>query len=148
MNKYYDIRGFIPDPKYFVLQEFVPPDIYEKYKDKAWRFIDTRILISVACLRYNLKIPLVINNWHIRGNRQYCGFRPPDCKEGADLSSHKRGSALDVISSQMEAEKIRQHILDNPHLYPYVTYLEGKVSWTHMECSNLGNKEGIYVFNP
>ena len=52
---------------------------------------------------------------------------------------HSYANALDFVCSHYTAEEIRQDIINNPHLYPYVKGLELEVSWVHLDIRNEQN---------
>ncbi len=133
--------------KNFSLQEFVSPLIFEQYGEKALWFIDDRIVESAQALRDNLDVPLTINNCAYGGNRYMSGFRTQKMSIYRPFSQHSFGRAVDIISPEITAEKMRKHILQNQDLYPHITTLEGNVSWLHMDCRNRTEK-GIQVFLP
>ena len=76
-------------PKHFKVYELVPESIYKKFGDSALRFFDDRILITADRIREKYG-KMVCNNWFWGGEYDSRGFRPPDDKDGAELSAHKR----------------------------------------------------------
>lgn len=133
--------------KNFSLQEFVSPLMFEQYGEKALWFIDPRIIESAQALRDSLGVPLTINNWAYGGDRYMSGLRTSDIKIYRPFSQHSFGRAVDIVSPEITAAEMRQHILSNQELYPHITTLEGHVSWLHMDCRNR-TEEGIQVFLP
>lgn len=135
-------------PKNFKLQELVPPEIYDKWGDKAWKFLDTRLLRSIQKLRSHFG-PATINNWHIFGDRYYSGLRPFDCTVGAEMSQHKFGRAADMIFRDYNAENVRQGIREFEELFPFITFIEDDVSWLHIDCRHTArstDKEKPIIF--
>ncbi len=133
--------------KNFSLQEFVSALIFDRYEEKALWFIDPRIIESAQALRDNLDVPLTINNWAYGGDRYMSGLRTQEMSIYRPFSQHSFGRAVDIISPEITAEKMRKHILQNQDLYPHITTLEGNVTWLHMDCRNR-TEEGIQVFLP
>ena len=133
--------------KNFSLQEFVSPIMFERYGKKALWFIDPRIIESAQSLRDNLGLSLTINNWAYGGDRWKSGLRTSDMEIYRPFSQHSFGRAVDIISPDITADEMRQHIISNQELYPHITTLEGDVSWLHMDCRNRV-EEGIQVFLP
>lgn len=139
---YFSTNSFRPNSECFVLEEFVSEKLFKQYGETCWQFLDTRMLITIECLSINLKneygfyIPLIINNWNIGGNYQYSGLREFNSGVGARHSQHCYGRASDVKSPKITAEQMREHILRNENLYPYITYIEADVSWLHYDVRN------------
>jgi hypothetical protein len=133
--------------KNFNLKEFVSPIMYDRYGEKALWFIDPRIIESAQSLRDNLGLSLTINNWAYGGDRYMSGLRTSDMEIYRPFSQHSFGRAVDIISTEITGEEMRQHILSNQELYPHITTLEGDTSWLHMDCRNR-TEEGIQVFLP
>jgi len=133
--------------KNFSLQEFLSTETWDKYGHRALGFMDDRIIESAQALRDNLDVPLTINNWAYGGDRYMSGLRTQEMSIYRPFSQHSFGRAVDIISPEITAEKMRKHILQNQDLYPHITTLEGNVTWLHMDCRNR-TEEGIQVFLP
>jgi len=127
-------------PIHFCIQELVSPDVYLEHGDKYYELFDWRILYTADCLREYFGIPLVINDWHRGGVRRLSGFRSSDCYIGVKLSQHKLGNALDIISPKMEASEMRLKIIEKHRLFPYITAMEDKVPWLHIDCRSTEEK--------
>lgn len=136
---------FIPSSKFFKITEFVPQEIYNKFLDSSWMLLDARILYSIEQLRINLNKPIIVNNWKSGGEFRYRGFRPIEYK-CSQFSQHKFGRALDFDVVGMTAEEVRLYILKNQSKYKYITRIEDKVNWVHIDCAN-GAWNGIYLFS-
>ncbi len=148
---------FIPDKKYFRIEEFLPREFYHLYKykgDLLWLLFDDRALWTQEAIRKRYG-RMVLNDWLWRkldpkANR-YRGFRPFDCKIGATLSQHKFGRALDPIPSDVTAEELRQDVLNHPtrREFQYITCIEMNVSWFHFDVRNWDvGKNGILKVYP
>jgi len=124
-------------PEHFKTQEWVPPGIYKLRGEKSLEVLNPLILITADRLRKRYG-PITINNWLWGGARKYSGFRPKHCSEGASLSQHRLGNALDGLVQRVSAEEVRQDILGNPDLeeFEYITSLEMGVNWLHVDCRN------------
>ena len=83
--------------EYFNIEEFVPEDIYLQFGEKAWWFIRPEIVAIADKIRLLLNRTVLINDWSLRGQAQYRGFRPADCKIGAKFSQHRMGAAIDIV---------------------------------------------------
>jgi len=134
-------------PVHFKTEEFVPESIFAARGEKSLELMDARILYTADCLREFLGVPLIINTWLWNGSTQYRGFRPQGIGVGSALSQHKYGRALDFVSKKMTAEQMRLKILECSKLFPYITFMENKVNWVHVD-NRSSQHEGIHLFNP
>jgi hypothetical protein len=50
-------------PQYFWLTELVCKQVYNKYGDKAWLFLDDKAVVTLDWIRRTLNKPITINNW-------------------------------------------------------------------------------------
>lgn len=119
--------------KHFKASEFLP----DGYDDLS--VMDERILKLADDVRALLGVPCTIN----AGGRQYCGWRPADCKVGAPKSMHKQGKAVDLHPEGMSAEDartlIRKAVAEG--LLPELGGVELGVSWLHLDVRpRVGNK--------
>lgn len=112
--------------KHFKASEFLP----DGYDDLS--VMDERILKLADDIRELLDVPCTIN----ANGRQYCGWRPEDCKVGAPKSQHKLGKAVDLHPIGMSAEDgrtlIRKAVAEG--LLPELGAVEEGVSWVHISC--------------
>ena len=129
--------------KYFKIQEFVSPEIYNSREEKAWQLIDDRLIETMDAIRANLNRPVTINSYCFNGNRKQSGLRDRGFyKSDKDyinsLSQHKYGRGCDFLVKGMEAYEVRAHILANLDKYPHIKFLEvGKgMSWCHIDVRN------------
>lgn len=121
----------------FVLQEFVPPEIYSLYGDNSIWFLDQRIIDLAQALRDDLGVPITINNWHRGGPYKNSGFRLPSSTEGKLLSQHKYGRAIDPKAKGISPEIVRNHLRRNFTAYQTLglTTIESDTpTWVHMDC--------------
>ena len=97
-----------------------------------------------------MDVPLICNNWHWGGNRSQCGYRSKKSTTGSKNSFHKKGKALDIISTKMSAKEMREKIKQEEDKLPLPIRIEkwdnkGEISWLHIDLGNTkGNK--IYFF--
>jgi len=152
-------------PKFFRIQEYVPPEIYEDRGELAWELMDERILISDDQMRKRYG-PITINNWHTGGRFSQSGIRTfwhygtfadednPTQKELLDAhlayfrsySQHKYGRASDKKFRDVTPEEIRQDMIANPDLFPLVYSFElGTETWLHTDVRNC---ERIKTYTP
>jgi hypothetical protein len=131
-------------PKYFKIQELVPPKVYEALGVYAWGLIDNRVLFTIDQLRRRYG-PVIINTWHQGGDRKCSGLRTLECNIGAEFSQHKFGRAVDCLFRDVDAERVRQDILKNPNDFKEITSIELGTSWLHFDVRNC---KRIKTFKP
>jgi hypothetical protein len=129
--------------KHFMLQELLPKRVFDARGGKGWELLDDRLLISVDSIRERYGAT-IINNWHNGGDRQWSGLRTPDSPYYSPYSQHTFGRAADCIVLNESAESIRQDILSNPELFPYVNGIEMGVSWLHIDVRNTDRIKRFY----
>lgn len=126
-------------PEHFELYELVPKYFFQEHQDdpNIWGIFDSRALWTLDRLR-EIYGKCYVNNWFWGGKNQYSGWRPFDCKTGADLSQHKFGRAFDVKFANILAEDVRQNIRQHSmdYAYQYITCIERDVAWFHFDCRN------------
>ena len=147
--------GPIYIPKHFSTREFVDPKTYDRFGEASIMFMDPRILYTADRIRERYGKPVYINTYPINNYKgkilSYCGFRPITYNHGADWSEHRHGRALDLHVVGIDAETIRQDILEDPwhEDFKYITCIEAKVSWLHIDCRSWDKEnEGIKVVYP
>lgn len=143
--------------KYFGLDELVWPEIFHKYKDRPyllWQKFDPWQLKAIDDLREYFDCPIIVNTWSLGKigwlNNQllrFCGARPFNYPEGAELSDHKWWRAFDLHFRDVAASVVRQHILQNQERYSRgINVLEDTVSWVHVGKRNWDvNRYGILL---
>lgn len=131
-------------PEYFKAYELVPKKIYNQYGEKSLWFLDNRILIAADDLRRKYG-KATINDWYWGGNYDSRGFRPPQDQDGANLSQHRFGRALDIVFESGDVYEIREDILDKPNKFPFINAVELDISWLHIDCRNCNR---IMTFKP
>lgn len=129
--------------EHFVLQEFIPKGIWEKYGGKSIWFIDYRIVTIAEFFRNRYGKPITINDWHKGGNRNQAGLRYWNTSIGASMSQHKFGRAIDMkwLIEPMDMDEIRQDIKDweSEFLECGLTTIEEITdSWIHGDCRHTG----------
>jgi hypothetical protein len=130
--------------KYFKIHELVPLHIYEKYGERAWQFIDDRVVLTLDFMKSRYKKKITVNNYFWGGVRHWSGLRTPASPYYSETSQHSSGRAIDCLIEGMTAEDVRKDILRNAHLFPYIKALEMEVSWVHFDVRN---SDEIVLFN-
>ena len=122
-------------PLHFSVHELVPQEVYEKWGDKALMFLDDRALITLDALRERYG-SITVNNWFWGGNRQWSGLRTENSPYGSQYSQHRFGRAFDCVFKYTTAEEVRQDILADHSLFPFINSLEMGTSWLHWDTRN------------
>lgn len=122
--------------KHFAIHELVPPEVYKSRGNKAWELLDERLLETIDKLR-DWGGSITINNYNWGGKRKWSGLRTPESPYYSPTSQHSLGKAADLVFAEKTPEEVREHILSNRSLYPYITGLElGTPTWTHIDVRN------------
>lgn len=133
--------------KFFKVHELVPKKMYDRYGEKAWRYVDVRLIETIDKLKEHFnKGSMTINNYYWGGKREWSGIRTPDSPYYSVGSQHNYGNALDIVCSNYSAEEVRQYILNNQDEFPHIRRLEKDVSWCHLDLANTGVKK-IVLFS-
>lgn len=133
---------------YFDIRELVCPHTFSTHGERSWMFLSTEILHTLLVLRTDiLNVPLVCNNWAAGGTLSQRGLRCNLCDEVKTkhtdkgrlyLSAHCMGRALDLSSSRMTAEEMRQRIKRNAKKLPYHVRIEKDKTWLHIDTYDAG----------
>lgn len=128
-------------PQYFAPWELVPPKIVESMDTwRIWLLFDPRILWTMDAIRVLYGKPITVNDWKTGGVLTMRGFRPENVNlvPGVLVDQHKYGRAIDFNVAGKSAEEINEDIIKNParNEYQFITGLEVKKSWTHIDCRN------------
>ena len=125
----------------FFIEEFVPPEIWERFGNNAIWFINPKIILINQFIRERFKVEVTVNNWKDLGQYKESGFRMPETKTGARLSQHKLGNASDTKVEGFTAEEVRNDIRKNFDLYSKFglsTIEKDTDTWTHIDCRATG----------
>lgn len=140
--------------EHFDIEELVSPEVFKKYGVKAWMFFDPRLLITIDWIRKELGLPMIINNWVWGGPFTQRGLRENTSRIVAEkteagkiyLSGHVLAMAVDFDVEGMEAEDVRQWLVERQYDLPFPIRLETGVSWCHLDVMGTGVK--VYLFKP
>ena len=140
----------MPISKNFIIQEFVPQSVYEKWGEKSIWFVQPRIILLAQFLREKFGRPVTINDWHNGGSYQERGYRLPDSPTGGYQSQHKFGNAIDFNIYDLTPDEIRHEILANQSVFMSngLTTLEDAAyapTWVHGDCRNTRMDEILIV---
>lgn len=131
--------------KHFKIHELVDKETYEKYGQKAWQFIDDRLIEFLDRLRTDLESPITVNNWYWGGDREWSGLRTAKSPYYSPYSQHTFGRAADFLVQGMNSQKARAYILKYRNHYPEVKGVELDVSWVHTDVRNV---DQLLLFRP
>lgn len=130
--------------RYFALPELVGRDVYAKYGELAWAFLDHRLLDVILWLREGLGIPLVCNTAALQQRGLRTNLSPlvqEKTKAGKMyLSAHCIGKGVDLSSSKMSAKDMRKWIRQHIDKCPHPIRMEGDKSaptWLHIDVMNI-----------
>lgn len=124
--------------QHFILQELIPPEIYDLRGDAGWELLDPVALLSLDALRECFG-PIVVNNWHDGGNFKESGYRSLTTPTGARFSQHKFGRAFDCKPQRVTPDEMSEYILTNATKFQHITTLEDvkkTVTWLHFDVRN------------
>lgn len=136
-------------PTNFILQELVPPDIYQAMGERGWELLDNRALFTLQALRGSLG-PITVNNWHAGGSFKESGLRSMTTATGAKFSQHRFGRAFDCKFKDVTPREVRDYVLKHPEAFPYLTTVENTdatPTWFHFDTRN-HQREGVWIVNP
>ena len=123
----------------FVVQEFIPPEIWERFGESSIWFMDKRIINLAQAIRDRVKLPVTINNWHTGGDYKYSGFDPPGgYRDVKSLSQHRFSRAMDIKIKGIFPRDVAKEIIDNFTIYKKygLTTIEDPdftSTWTHAD---------------
>ena len=151
--------------KDFSLDEFIPPEIYDRFEAHALMWIRPEI-ISIAQELRNLFGRTIINNWSAGGNNSpeeffsfdkalqkgfftESGLRLPVTTTGAKYSMHKFGCAADLKFVHVSLDEVRNYIVQHYKSRFQtlgLTRMENNTpSWLHVDIANT-NCTNLIVF--
>lgn len=136
-------------PTFFILQELVPPDVFEERGEYAWELLDMRALMTLVSLRTQFG-PLTVNSWHEGGRYHDSGYRSPNSKVGVPWSQHRYGRAFDCKFALATPQEVYAYVYSNTHLFPMLTTLEDVATtptWLHFD-TRLNAISGIRIVRP
>lgn len=141
--------------KFFDIDELVCDHVAKKWKEDAWRFLDTDYLYALLVIRRDIiKMPM----WCNSRNSHQKGLRCNMCEEvkkkkDAYLSAHILGKAGDFTVTGMKAPAVREKIKANADILPCKVRLEkydskgNEISWVHIDVIDAGPQQPkVYEF--
>lgn len=139
--------------RYFTIEELVSDNVYRKYGDKSWEFIDIRLIETIDKLREVFNKPITINNWKWGGSLKQRGLRANKDEIVANkkdyyISQHCLGKAVDFNVKGLSSKEVYDFILENKDKFPYITRIEDinkTPTWVHIDLSNTSSDD-IIIF--
>ena len=130
--------------KHFNVHELVPKKMYEKYGEKAWRYVDARLIDTIDKLKEHFSEgTMTINNYYWGGDREWSGIRTPDSPYYNVGSQHSYGNAVDIVWSSYSVKEVRDYVLGNLGVFDKVRGIE-IASWLHVDVRN---SEELVIFD-
>lgn len=131
-------------PKNFILQEFVGPDVFDEFGERAWQFLDIRAIESIDKFRDFIGKSITINNWHVGGDRKESGLRIPGYEYHKKFSQHSFGRAFDHLVDGMEPSEVQEIWIENADRFR-IGGIEKAKTWTHVDWRQ---SEKLVIFTP
>lgn len=130
--------------EHFKVHELVPRKMYERYGEKAWRYVDVRLIETIDKLKEVFSEgSMTVNNYYWGGKREWSGVRTPDSPYYSVGSQHSFGNALDIVWNRYTTKEVRDYILNNPSEFPHIKGLE-IADWLHIDVRN---EDDIVIFD-
>jgi hypothetical protein len=136
----------------FILQEFIPPDIYAERGDKSIELLDNRI-ISLAQFFRDYFGSITINNWDSGGQYKESGLRSFTTTIGAKYSQHRFGRGADLKFTGTTPQKAYAEVLKNQKLFydkglRVMENISATPSWLHIDVRITSKINQIEIVNP
>ena len=123
--------------KYFAIHELVPPHIYDKLGERAWKLLNPELIKSIDKIKEKFpKGKMTINNYFWGRDRKYSGLRTPQSKHYSETSQHSLGNAVDIIFSEYDVEEVRKYLILNHKDFSEIKGIEINTSWLHIDTRN------------
>jgi len=135
--------------KYFDLREFIPKDIYEINGEDSINLIDKRCIYAAYAFRIEFGT-ISINDWLYGGDVNFRGYRPENCPIGVKRSMHKKGQAVDLVFLDTSIESVKRAVQRDNYYWRYVvgiTRIELGTPHLHIDFKETNNDE-IEWFHP
>lgn len=130
----------------FMIEELVPKSVFDKRGDRAWELINPNLITTIDTIKDRFpEGSMSINTWLWNGDRSESGLRTADSPYYSSTSQHSLGNAIDAVFSKYTVEEVRQDIINNPDIYPFVKGIEIDITWLHIDVRN---RETVAIFKP
>lgn len=135
--------------RYFDITELVCDHTFVKFGERSWQFLDTHALWCLLIIRRDIvKMPMYCNSKSAHQKGLRCNMCQLVKSKGAIyLTMHSFGKAFDLTCPGMKAEKMRELIKANAHLFPCPIRIEADVNWLHFDVMpQWGVTQKVYEF--
>ncbi len=122
-------------PRFFETEELVPKHIYDVRGERSLELLDERLLKTLDDLRASYG-KMTVNDWLWGGANHWRGLRTELSPVGTPYSQHRFGRAADCTFHDIDVESVRQDILNNPGLFPHITFVELGTPHLHFDVRN------------
>lgn len=134
---------------FFDVREFVDPRTWQLRGIKAAELIDPKIVAICDILREHAG-PLIVNNWHNKGQYKSSGFRAVWDNTGGVLSQHRCGRAADVKSKKYKPGQLLSIIMQHKAEFMVagltcIESLQFTPTWLHLDCRATGLDDLVFV---
>jgi len=146
--------------EFFSIHELVDKATYDKYGERAWDFMDLRLVRNLLFIRVKLGKSITVNNWKWGGSLSQRGLRTNTSyivkkktqKDSIYLSAHTMFKAVDFDVDGMTANEVREWIESNSGELPYPCRLERKlngnyITWVHLDVYYNPSLPKVYLFD-
>lgn len=140
-------------PQYFRLEELVCKEVFYKFGDRAWAFLDEKIIITADTIRRLTGKSMTINNWLDGGEFEQRGLRCNLCSLVKNktflgdiyLSAHILGRAIDFNIKDMTPQEVTLWVAFNKDKLPYNLRIEKDTdTWTHLDTATTVDNKLIF----
>ena len=127
---------------HFFLDEFIHPNIYNRFKSKSRLYINPVLVELAEVIRQKYGEPLYINTWATGGSRINSGLRDYKKPLGKlNRSRHYYGLCVDFTTNDIK--KFQKHIDENKDFYyehglRVIENFRYTNSWCHISVENTG----------
>jgi len=115
----------------FVYGELIPLELFDRYGDRATRFLSLQLIEFTQNLREFFGKPMTINNKVFGGNWNYRGVRYIGCNVGTEMGEHYRGMAIDFNVQGLTDLEARQMLVDNYKELGVTIIEDNHNGWVH-----------------
>jgi hypothetical protein len=113
-------------------------------------FIDARLIDYLEFIRSRFGV-VHVNDWYWGGSYDARGFRASYQMEGASMSQHRYGRAVDTTFASVTPQEVREDIKTNwKALYKPlgVTCIEDEINWVHTDMRHIPDQKELLIVRP
>ncbi len=141
---------------YFDIRELVCQDVYRRHGERAWQFLDPRMIDDLLYIRQGMAAKITVNTWMNGGLYSQRGLRCNLCSLLANktkggvlyLSAHQQGMAVDFDVEGKTADEVRKWIIAHRASLPHPCRIENGTSWVHLDVRvDPADNDRVQTFN-